>query len=70
MTDKQKVKAYENLFWRIHYARTAMSASAVTKELDLISGWCHAHSGSNGENSPGQTYRAIESYVNAMERTR
>jgi len=68
MTQKERLKLFEDAFHRIQlYREVTMDGAKVIELLDIIGDWSYAHRAGNGELSDREVKRAIAYQENRLQ---
>lgn len=67
MTNKQRLKIYEQFFHKINIYCTTMNGEKVKDAVGLIDSWSYCHRCGNGQLSNRQQQQLIDSVVKKME---
>lgn len=66
MTNKERLKAYGNLFHTMQLAEVCGNHKKIADGLDLIFKWSYAHRAGNGEPSDYEQQQMIDSVTKRM----
>lgn len=67
MTKLERLKIYERFFHQINVYCITMNNDKIREAVGLIDSWSYAHRAGNGELSPSEQKRQVESVINKMK---